>query len=64
MRNDSEFQPIFTHPVNMGNVSVTKFSPDSATTLAIGAQGEELIRVFDLAKFPEVVSAFNSTNEV
>lgn len=64
LKNDSQLQSIYTHSVNMGNVSVTKFSTDSATTLAIGAQGEELIRVFDLAKFSEVVLAFNSEDEV
>lgn len=48
----------------MGNVSVTKFSPDSGTILAIGAQCEELVRVFDLAEFPEVVANFNAGNPV
>lgn len=59
---DDKFRHISTVPLNMGVVNSVKFCPDAGNVVVVGAECEDLVRVIDLSKYSDIVSAFNSNS--
>uniref|UniRef100_A0A7E4ZZY3 WD_REPEATS_REGION domain-containing protein n=1 Tax=Panagrellus redivivus TaxID=6233 RepID=A0A7E4ZZY3_PANRE len=55
-----ELQAVHTHPVKMGKLFSVEFCPESANTLVVGGEGEEMVRIVELDKIEPVCTAFGA----